>query len=266
VTNDLPTCYRHPDRETRLGCAACGRPICTECANETPVGFKCPECAAPRTKIVTARSLNRPPVVTTTILAINLGVFALTWLLPAAAFYLSQVNPLVLQGAWWRMVTGAFVHASVLHIFFNMYALWIFGPQIERQVGGGPFAALYAASLLWGGVVFLLIAPHATAVGASGAIFGLFGAWIGASYRARHTPAGRRMFQQLMVLLAINAALPLVIPAVAWQAHAGGLVAGLLIVLGWQKLARGSARRRLAVALAVAAIPVVVVLALVAVG
>lgn len=253
MNEPIPTCYRHPDRPTRLRCVTCDRPICTECAHDTPVGFKCPECAAPRTKVVSARSLNRPPVVTTTILAVNIAIFILGYLLPTLSFDLAQINPAVSAGQWWRVITGAFVHAGMLHIFFNMYALWIFGPQIERQVGGAAFAGLYLASMLWGAAAFLALAPGATAVGASGAIFGLFGAWIGASYRARHTPAGRRMFQQLILLLGINLALPLFIRAVAWQAHLGGLVAGVAIVLLWQRLPRTSRRARAIIAFAIAA-------------
>ncbi len=212
--------------------------------------------------MVSARSLDRPPVVTSAILAANIAIFVVGYLLPSLSFDLAQINPAVNAGQWWRVFTGAFVHAGMLHIFFNMYALWIFGPQIERQVGGLAFAGLYLASLLWGAAAFLALAPGATAVGASGAIFGLFGAWIGASYRARHTPAGRRMFQQLVLLLGINLALPLFIPSVAWQAHVGGLAAGVAVVALWQRMPRASRNARAVAAFAVAAAAFAVVLVL----
>jgi len=101
------------------------------------------------------------------------------------------------------------------------------------------------------------------AIGASGAIFGLFGAWIGATYRQRHTPAGRALFQRLAILLAINLALPLFVARIAWQAHVGGLVAGLLIVAAWQRLPGRDARStnlRTASALAVGATALLIAL------
>jgi membrane associated rhomboid family serine protease len=101
------------------------------------------------------------------------------------------------------------------------------------------------------------------AVGASGAIFGLFGAWVGATYRQRHTPAGRALFQRLAILLAINLALPFVYARIAWEAHMGGLVAGLLIVAAWQRIPgrdNRSTNLRTISALAVGAVAVLVAL------
>ncbi|MFZ0492744.1 MAG: rhomboid family intramembrane serine protease [Acidimicrobiia bacterium] len=179
------------------------------------------------------------PPVTAALLAINIGLFIVgTYLIPSLTSALDQYNPAIHAGEWWRLVTGAFLHGGLLHIGFNMYALWLFGPQIERQVGSASFGALYGASLLWGAVTFLILVPAGAAVGASGAIFGLFGAWIAASYRVRNTPGGRRLWQQLIVLLLINAVLGFADRSIAWQAHLGGLVAGLLIVFAWQKLGR----------------------------
>lgn len=257
----IPACYRHPDRPTRLRCSSCGRPICAECSVDAPVGQKCPECARSTTRVINGRAaVTAMPPVTAALLAINIGVFVLGYVLPSIDNWLAQANALVYAGEWWRLVTGAFVHAGLLHIFFNMYALYLFGPQIERQVGSGPFAALYGAALLWGSTFFLLMVPGGVAVGASGAIFGLFGAWIAASYRIRHTAAGKRLFQQLIVLLVINMALPLFMPSVAWQAHAGGLLAGLVVVALWQKVRapKGAARLRTTIAGAVGAVALVV--------
>lgn len=253
----IPVCYRHPGRHTRLRCASCGKPICPECSVDTPVGQKCPECARSTTRVISGRAaVTKLPPVTATLLAINIGLFILSSVVPSTFSWLAQANALIHAGEWWRLITGAFLHGGIMHIFFNMYALWLFGPQIERQVGSASFAALYGASLLSGSALFLIMVPSGVAVGASGAIFGLFGAWIAASYRIRHTPAGRRMFQQLVVLLAINLALPFFIRGVAWQAHVGGLLAGLAVVFAWQRLGmnRASAGARVAVALGVAAL------------
>lgn len=242
VTDTIPVCYRHPDRTTRLRCASCGRPICPQCSIDTPVGQKCADCAKSTTRVVNGRAaVTTIPPATAVLLAINIGLFVVSsYLLPSLQSALDQYNPGVYGGEWWRLITGAFLHAGLLHIGFNMYALWLFGPQIERQVGSIPFAALYGSSLLWGAVAFLILVPGGAAVGASGAIFGLFGAWIAASYRIRNTPAGRRLWQQLIVLLGINLILGFVARNIAWQAHLGGLAAGVLIVILWQKLGRKS--------------------------
>lgn len=223
---------------------------------DTPGGQKCPDCARSTTKVIHGRAaVTTLPPVTAALLAINIGLFILSSIMPSVYTWLAQANWLIHAGEWWRLVTGAFLHGGIMHIFFNMYALWLFGPQIERQAGSASFAALYGASLLWGSALFLIMVPSGTAIGASGAIFGLFGAWIGASYRIRHTPAGRRLFRQLAVLLGINLLLPFIISGVAWQAHVGGLIAGLAIVWGWQKVGmrRDTARARSAVAIAAAA-------------
>jgi membrane associated rhomboid family serine protease len=259
------TCYRHPDRATGLSCSNCGRYICVECSRDTPVGQKCPECAAPtgRHQVITARQLNRPTPVTQAILYVNIGIFLIALFTGRTELTIrfGQINQLVLDGEWYRMITAAFLHADMFHIGFNMYALYIFGPQIERQMGGVPFAAMYLSAALAGSAAYLVSGAPNVAVGASGAIFGLFGAWIGATYSQRHTPAGRALFQRLAVLLAINLALPFLVPRIAWEAHVGGLVAGLLIVAAWQRLPGRDTRAtnlRTASALVVGAVAVLI--------
>jgi membrane associated rhomboid family serine protease len=149
-------------------------------------------------------------------------------------FPLTNVEP-------WRVLSSAFLHASLMHILFNMYALYLFGPRLEREAGSVPFAALYAAAAAAGGAVFLVLRDGevAFAVGASGAVFGLFGVWLAATYRQRNTTVGRGMFNQLLLLLAINAALPFIVSNIAWEAHAGGLVAGAAIGYLWGRFAAG---------------------------
>src|SRR5919106_646619 len=150
----------------------------------------------------------------------------------------AQINDLVRAGQWWRGLTATMLHASLAHLFFNGYALYVLGVQLERGVGSAPFAALYVASGLAGGIAFLLTSPDQVAVGASGAIFGLFGAWFAASWVNRDTPQGRAGVTQLGLLLLINLALPLFVPNIAWQAHVGGLLAGVLIGVGWARHSR----------------------------
>ena len=247
-TESIPTCYRHPDRETRLACSSCGRSVCVECVRDADVGQRCPECAAiprsPRQQVVTRRSTP----VTVALLVVNVAVFAIMTVEPIGdQFFLwfAQINQLVLRNdQWWRVVTAAFLHdrGTFLHILFNMYALYLFGPQMERIVGPVPFLLLYLASAATGGLAFFLfggVTPASNAVGASGAIFGLFGAWLVAAFKARHTSFGRQQLRSLLILLAINLALPLLPQGgffggkIAWEAHVGGLVAGGLIAAIW---------------------------------
>ncbi len=267
-----PVCYRHPDRPTRLACSECERPICAECSHDAAVGQKCPEHAKStgRFRVIDARrrtgrfaGLDGAPFVKWTIIvtaAIHLLGFvsldARNWLYGN----LEHNNLALGAGELWRMLTHALLHSqgSLLHILFNMYALYLFGPTLERQVGSGAFAGMYAASAAAGSAAaFFLGEASMLAVGASAAVFGLFGAWLYVSWRMRQTIQGRAQLNQLIVLLAINLALPLFISNIAWQAHVGGLFGGLLMARLWAAWAVGSTRpetRRVIVAGVVLAI------------
>lgn len=188
----------------------------------------------------------RDAPVTWTLLALFVAVFVLGSLTGGdrSPFLVegAQFNPLVAAGQWWRVLTATLLHANLTHLFFNGYALYLLGPQLERGVGSLAFAALYVASGLAGGLAFLVSAPEQVAVGASGAIFGLFGAWFGASWVNRDTPQGRAGVSQFGVLLLINLALPLFIPNIAWEAHVGGLAIGAVTGVIWATRARRRAR------------------------
>jgi membrane associated rhomboid family serine protease len=142
-----------------------------------------------------------------------------------------------------------------------MWALWVLGPQIERGVGTWPFVSLYLAAAGVGGAVFFYLGSQGAAVGASGAIFGLFGIWLSWGIQRRNTLQGRALLGQLGFLLLINAALPFIFRGIAWEAHLGGLVAGFLIGVAWSRI-RGpnAAVMRSAVGFAVAALAAVVVI------
>jgi len=259
------TCYRHPDRATGLSCTTCGKPICVECSHDASVGQKCPDCAAPpkRSRIIYARNtIGRPTFqsapVSFTIMAITIAIFVAGYLSPdigsSLEDNLAQINKLVAEGQVYRIFTAALLHASLMHIGFNMYALYLFGPRLEQQVGGPAFAALYVASAGAGGMVAYALVPVITVidgtpyltslVGASGAIFGLFGAWMLVAWKMRNTPGGRSMFNQLGVLLAINVVISFSVRTVSWQAHAGGFAAGILIAWLWSVLAVGKPNAR----------------------
>lgn len=175
---------------------------------------------------------------------------------------LAQVNGLVEAGEWWRIFTPVLLHASITHILFNMWALWVLGPQIERGVGTLPFIGVYLAAAGMGGAfAYLMGDPTDIAVGASGAIFGLFGIWFNWAVRRRDTAYGRALLRQIGFLLLLNAALPLIIGNIAWEAHLGGLVAGFVIGELWSRVRRPDpVPARLAMALAIAALSVVLVI------
>ena len=143
-----------------------------------------------------------------------------------------------------------------------MWALWVLGPQIERGVGSWPFASLYLASAAAGGAFVVFLGdPNTIAVGASGAIFGLFGVWFNWAVRRRRTMYGRALLRQIGFLLLINAAIPLFVPSIAWEAHLGGLIAGFLIGEIWSRLKGANASAmRTGVGAAVAILAVLAVL------
>jgi len=174
----------------------------------------------------------------------------------------AQINAEVGAGEWWRIFTVVLLHGSITHILFNMWALWVLGPQIERGVGTLPFVSLYlAAAAVGGAFAYYLGDLRDVGVGASGAIFGLFGIWLSWALNRRNTMQGRALLSQLGFLLLINAALPLIFRNISWQAHLGGLIAGFLIGEMWSRIKGPNAARLRAVSgFAVALLGVVAVL------
>jgi membrane associated rhomboid family serine protease len=236
-------CYRHPDRQSFVLCQRCGRTVCGECQTPGAVGVICPECMkeqraeAPRTKpavLTRMRSASGrgAPVVTYTLIAITLAVFVLQ-LIPGLAVTdrLAYAGLYSIPGNFepWRMLTSVFVHSTALlfHVLLNMYTLWIFGQLLEGMLGKWRFLALYLIAGLGGSVGVLWLGdPRVAVVGASGAIFGLMGAFLVIQRRL----GGQTT--QLFVLLGINLLIGFV-PGwnIAWQAHLGGLVVGALVGL-----------------------------------
>jgi membrane associated rhomboid family serine protease len=239
----MATCYRHPDRETGVSCSNCGRPICPDCMTSTPVGMRCPECARQRTKVRTGtaafgRSGAMP--VTFVLIAVNVAAFLAELGAGSGGFQgtgpvidnFSVFGPQIADGEWYRLLTGAFLHGGLLHIGFNMYALYILGTLLEPSLGSVRFTALYFSSLFAGSLGIVVLSPDTHAVGASGAVFGLFAA---AFVIAR----GRRLeaiAAQLGVLLLINLVFTFAVPGIAIGAHlfgaGAGLLCGLLILAG----------------------------------
>ncbi len=246
----MPVCHRHPDRPTRLACSSCGRPTCVDCTIPAAVGQKCPSCAQPtgRSRVITSRDVQRRSSLSgspaaATILGVTLVIGLLGYVLPdlwAEVFVrLADDVRSVAAGEWWRGIGAALLHdrVNILHIGFNMYLLVLFGPAIEARSGSIAFALAYFAAAAGGSLAFQMTNDVGTAVGASGAIFGLLGMHLAAAFLARDTVAGRANLRQLLPLLAINLALPLFVPRIAWEAHIGGFVVGALIMLVWARIA-----------------------------
>lgn len=242
-TTRVPTCFRHPDRETYVSCTRCDRPICPDCMRDAAVGFHCVECVregtrttpAPRT--VFGGRLAVGGRVTWTIIGINVVMFILQQTVPLVTFQLSMVPIAVAQGEWYRLITSAFLHApgSITHILLNMWALFILGPQLESTLGRLRFVALYLLSALGGSVLAYLVAPPGVAgIGASGAIFGLFGATFVVARRLRLDT------RWIVVLLGINLVITFLVPNIDWRAHVGGLVTGVVLALAYAYAPRGS--------------------------
>ena len=146
-------------------------------------------------------------------------------------------NPLVAEGQWWRLITPMFLHANILHIATNMLSLFFIGPLVERLYGPWRFLAMYFVTGIIGNLTYyFLLGPNflEPAVGASGAIAGIFGALLifVTINRSRMGPAGASIFNQLIFLLFINVAFNIYgasALSIAWQAHLGGLISGVVL-------------------------------------
>ena len=228
----VPACYRHLDRPTYLSCTRCGRPVCPECMRSASVGHHCLDCvAAAAQSVPTARTAaggvirTGAPLLSYGLIAVNVIVFLLAKFAPAEQVYRLALWPaLVATGDWYQLVTSTFLHFGLLHLLFNMYALYILGPPLEEHLGRLRFAVLYGLSALGGSVmVYLFSAVNVPTVGASGAIYGLFGATFVAA-RKLHLDV-----RWLIGLIVINLVLTFAVPGISWQGHIGGLITGALI-------------------------------------
>jgi membrane associated rhomboid family serine protease len=232
-TPALPGCYRHPQQATGIRCTRCERPICAQCMVPAPVGFQCPDCVAGaqatqrRATTVAGGSPIDRPVVTYTLIGLNVLIFGLQYAVginAVAGDWGMWPVGIAADGQWWRLVTAAFLHGSILHIAFNMYVLYALGPSLERILGHSRYVILYVLAALGGGVASYAFSDVRTvSVGASGAIFGLMGALVVAGRRLRYD------MTQVLVLLGINFVIGFISPGVDWRAHLGGLVTGAVV-------------------------------------
>ena len=273
-----PTCYRHPDRETWVSCTRCGRPACPDCLREAAVGQQCLECvrgAGQGTRQARTAFGGRPvatAAVTWTLVGINVVLFLVELVKPSLATDWGMLGyastgfggPLqgVAAGQWYRLITSAFLPPATglgglgfLDILFNMWALVAVGPSLEHLLGRARFLTVYVLSAIGGGVAFFLLGPsNVFALGASGAVFGLFGAWFVVARKLRLDIRG------IVTIIAINLAFSLFYRStIAWQDHVGGLIVGAVTTAAFAYAPRKH-RTAFQVAAAVAVLAILVLL------
>ena len=259
----VPTCYRHPGRETYLSCVRCGRPACPDCLRSAPVGQQCVECVREGNQGVRRAGTvfgGRPTssaAVTWTLVGINVLFYLIELVHPAIADDWALVGRLgpsigVADGQWYRLLTAEFLPGTglsgLLDIAFNMWALILVGPALEQLL----------LSAVGASVLFYLLAPaSAAALGASGAIFGLFAAWFVVSRRL-HLDS-----RAIVFLIVLNLAFSFTFHSfIAWQAHVGGLIAGGVLTAAYAYAPRN--QRMLVQAGATVAVLAVLVIAVLA--
>ena len=231
-----------------MSCTRCGRPACPDCLRSAAVGQQCVECVREG-----SRTVRRPggifggpagsgrPVVTWSLIGINVALWIFEFARPGIADSWAMFGYGVAAGQWYRLITSAFLPPpglglGVLDIAFNMWALLIVGPSLEHVLGRSRYVAVYLVSAIGGSVAFYyLAAPQAAALGASGAIFGLFAGWFVLARRLRVDS------RQVVILIVLNLALGFTFSSqIAWQAHVGGLIAGGLLTAAYAYAPRPS--------------------------
>jgi membrane associated rhomboid family serine protease len=237
------------------------------------VGIRCPDHAG-KPRAVSPRRLSAPRIVrrtsagtealvTKTLIGLNVAIYLVTasqgggFNAPGGALFDKMLlfGPSVAGGDWWRLITAAFLHASILHIGFNMLALWWFGAPVEAYLGRLRFIGVYLVSGLAGSAGALVLTPTAVTVGASGAIFGILGAMLILEWQATGRLGGNAM-----TLIVINLALSFAIANISIGGHIGGLIGGILCTLALAHWGRGSAAYGRVGAVGLAGLVVVAVL------
>jgi membrane associated rhomboid family serine protease len=272
-----PTCYRHPGRETWVSCVRCGRHACPDCLRDAAVGQQCVDCVrgtgqggqgARAARSVFGGRPSRSATVTWTLIAVNILLYLVElahpslaadwWMLGYAQYYPGGPMHGVAAGESYRLITSAFLPGTgslgILDIAFNMWALYVVGPSLEQLLGKVRFLAVYLLSAVGGSVLFYYLAPqNVPALGASGAIFGLFGAWFVASRKLGFDSRG------IVLLIALNLGLSFVYRStIAWQDHVGGLIVGAVVMAAYAYAPR---KNRIAIQVA-ATVAVAVLLAI----
>jgi membrane associated rhomboid family serine protease len=248
-------CYRHPNVETGVHCTRCGRPICPDCMIPAPVGYQCPECVRTskqefhRAGRAVATAPGRGLTVTNVILLALAGVYLVEVSVGGAGSLIGgpTTRDLIRLGAnvgvqqidghlvgvatgqYWRLFTAMFLLAGILHIAFNSYALYLFGNVVEVELGRVRLVTLYLVTGLCASAASYAFGPAIIpSVGASGAIFGLFGVFFAYSWRRRDLAFYAARVRTALMLIVLNLVISFSIPGIDWRAHVGGLLSGVV--------------------------------------
>jgi membrane associated rhomboid family serine protease len=260
---ESPGCYRHPKRETYVRCTRCDRYICGDCTRSAAVGQQCAECVRDgnktvrRARTITGGRIPSTAVATYSIIIINVLAYVAEIASPGIVNRFSTLGEDLMRngqlytysghsfpgfqavgiahGEWYRLVTGAFLHLlptqgafGITHIVFNMCWLWVLGRAIEPVLGSLRFTAVYLLAAVGGSVLGYVLAPHSSAVGASGAIFGLAAAYFVLSRRLNVDASyAARLVGIFLVWMVVSAGVDF------WEGHLGGFVAGGAITLAY---------------------------------
>jgi membrane associated rhomboid family serine protease len=249
-------CYRHPDVPTGVHCTRCGRAICTDCMRPAAVGHQCPECARetrqefmrPGQRVGTRAGGRSATVILLGALVLVYiaevvvggpgslvsGPDGLTLVKMGASIGVAQLPSGELvgiaTGEYWRMITATFLHVGIFHLLMNGYALYIFGSVLEAEEGSVRFLTIYAVTALAASAASYAFGdPLVPSAGASGAIFGLFGAFLGTAWVKRDNPYYAARVRNAAWLIVVNAFIAFSVSGIDWRAHLGGLVAGIVL-------------------------------------
>jgi membrane associated rhomboid family serine protease len=255
----MATCYRHPNRETGVSCSNCGNPICPDCMTPTPVGMRCPACAKQKTPVRNIANINTvrstDTNVTIALIVINVIAFVASGQFSFGGASTTKLfddfalfgPSIAINDEYYRLISGGFLHAGLIHIGFNMYLLWILGQMLEPTLGSVRFALLYVVSLLAGSFGALLVNWDTQTVGASGAVFGLMGVAF-FEMRARGIDPWQSGIGPLILF---NLVLSFALSNISIGGHIGGLVGGSIAALALQQIDRRRLGRRVAYGLLV---------------
>lgn len=241
----MATCYRHPERETKVSCSNCGRPICPDCMTSTPVGMRCPECARDRTTVRDPAGVagRADAPATFALIGLCVAAFVIEIMTGGSVGQLGGdslsldwglFGPAVAGGEPYRIVTYSFLHAGLLHLGFNMFALYVLGTLLEPAIGTRRFLGIWVVSVLGGAFGALLLDPNELTVGASGGVFGL----MSAAFLVARDRGLDHLASQIGFFVIFNLVITFAIPGISVGGHLGGLIGGALAALAYGAVGR----------------------------
>ncbi|MFW0155871.1 rhomboid family intramembrane serine protease [Rothia sp. P6271] len=244
-TPSFPTCSQHPDKMAYARCKQCQKPTCGDCQIPVEVGILCRSCHPDGTA---SRKMRRmltqqdSPVITYLLIVLTTLVYGAQLLIPGYFVFNAFAfnwNYVLETHQWWRFLTSGFLHSqgNISHLALNMFSLWLFGRELELRLGKIKFIALYLCSIIGGSIAVSMASmlssdPSVTTIGASGGVFGLFGAsWVLTRLRGENS-------SPILILIVINMAYSFFFPGISWEAHLGGMLTGAAMTWALQKLSQ----------------------------